>query len=127
MIKISIATLALVAAGLAHADYGDMRLYDLMTYHGADTLRVTEIDSVTIQVQQCDKNGVGCGQAEDLRRPNAKAKTWSRSYPGNTMKPDMLTFTAKGNLIFTTSPPPILLDDEEASAASLLRAVYRPR
>ncbi|WP_333011219.1 hypothetical protein [Kluyvera sichuanensis] len=78
------------------------------------------------ELQQCDKNGVGCGQAEDLKRPNAKAKIWSGSYPGNTIKPDTLTFTAKGNLIFTTSPPPILLDDEEASAASLLRAVYRP-
>lgn len=127
MTKIAIATLALLTAGLAHADYGDMHLYQLAGINGAPTLRVTEMDSVTLTVQQCDKNGVGCGQPQDFKRQNSKVKEWSFKYIGNELNPDTVKITAKGNLIFTTTPFSLVLDDDEAKKASLLRAVYRPR
>ncbi|MCX9019077.1 hypothetical protein NLN96_18955 [Citrobacter portucalensis] len=121
------AFLLVASAGAAHADYGDMRLYQLATMEGSPTLRVTEIDSVTMIVQQCDTNGIGCGTARDFKRPNSKAKVWSWKYPGGTIKPETLTFTKLGNIIFSTSPMLLLLDDDEAKDASLLRAIYRPR
>lgn len=127
MFKPVLIAAVILANGMTHADYGDMRLYQLATITGTPTLRVTEIDSVTINMQQCDDNGSGCGAARDFKRLSTKAKVWSYNYPGDTIKPETLTFTKKGNIIFTSSPMLLLLDDDEAKEASLLRAIYRPR
>ena len=111
----------------AHADYGDMHLYTLAGVYGAKTLRVTMIDSVTLTVQQCDDNGVGCGEASDFKRPNSHAKTWSYNYVGRTIPPDTITMTAKGNIIFKTKPFVFTKGDNEAENASELTAIYQPR
>ena len=123
-LKPLIAVLALVA-GAAHADYGDMHLYVRGSVYGPETLRITEIDSVTMKVQQCDQDGIGCGQANDFKRPNSKAKTWSLN-ASRQSRPDSITLTAKGNIIFSTTPLSFI-DDPEANKESILCTVYFPR
>lgn len=115
----------LLAAGTAHADYGDMHLYVRASIYGPETLRMTEVDSVTMKVQQCGADGISCGDPVDYKRPNSKTKKWNWKIPGLD-QPYSVAFTAKGNVVFTAHPLSFA-DDDEANDASVLRAVYRPR
>lgn len=56
------------AAGLEHTDYSDMYLYQLAGINGVPTLRVTEIDSATLTMQQRDKTTLA---ADNCRTSNA--------------------------------------------------------
>lgn len=117
----------LLISGAAHADYGDMHLYSLVSPYGAKTLRVIEVDSVTLNIQQCDENGVGCGQPYDFKRESSHGKTWSHKYAGGTIPPETITKTAKGSIIFKSHPFTYAKGDDEAEQASSLTAIFVPR